>query len=99
MSMERAKKFLKNVLARKECVPFFRFNSGVGQCAQAKQWKNNQGRWPAKSACHSSVSIVELVSVLRLNSGRTTRVDGQPRVPDCSGYVDQSGEQCSIQGS
>merc|ERR1711887_313143 len=50
MSLDRAKTFLKNVLSRKECVPFFRFNSGVGQCAQAKQWKNNQGRWPAKSA-------------------------------------------------
>merc|ERR1712002_123000 len=60
MSLERAKKFLKNVLARKECVPFFRFNSGVGQCSQAKQWKNNQGRWPAKSARYALDMLVNL---------------------------------------
>jgi len=60
MSLERAKKFLKNVLARKECVPFFRFNSGVGQCSQAKQWKNNQGRWPAKSARYALDMLTNL---------------------------------------
>merc|ERR1712055_463553 len=64
MSLERAKKFLKNVLDRKECVPFFRFNSGVGQCSQAKQWKNNQGRWPAKSARHA----LDMLSNLKNNA-------------------------------
>lgn len=34
----------------KECVPFRRFNGGVGRCAQAKQWGTTQGRWPKKSA-------------------------------------------------
>merc|ERR1712055_147945 len=64
MSLERAEKFLKNVLDRKECVPFFRFNSGVGQCSQAKQWKNNQGRWPAKSARHA----LDVLSNLKNNA-------------------------------
>ena len=32
------------------CVPFHRYNGGVGRCAQAKQWGWTQGRWPRKSA-------------------------------------------------
>nr|QBH72830.1 60S ribosomal protein L17 [Liposcelis bostrychophila] len=50
MTLRRAVKFLKNVVDHKECVPFRRFNGGVGRCAQAKQWKATQGRWPKKSA-------------------------------------------------
>merc|ERR1712071_576343 len=37
-------------LEKKECVPFRRFNGGIGRCAQAKAWKTTQGRWPKKSA-------------------------------------------------
>uniref|UniRef100_T1JFQ9 Large ribosomal subunit protein uL22 n=1 Tax=Strigamia maritima TaxID=126957 RepID=T1JFQ9_STRMM len=50
MPLRRAIRFLKNVTAKKECVPFRRFNGGVGRCAQAKQWGCTQGRWPKKSA-------------------------------------------------
>lgn len=50
MPLRRAQHFLKNVVEMKECVPFRRFNGGVGRCAQAKQWKTTQGRWPKKSA-------------------------------------------------
>ncbi|RUS83101.1 hypothetical protein EGW08_009133 [Elysia chlorotica] len=50
MHLKRANRFLKNVVAHKECVPFRRFSGGVGRCAQAKQWKTTQGRWPKKSA-------------------------------------------------
>uniref|UniRef100_A0A646QJG8 Large ribosomal subunit protein uL22 n=1 Tax=Hemiscolopendra marginata TaxID=943146 RepID=A0A646QJG8_9MYRI len=50
MPLRRAVRFLKNVVAKKECVPFRRFNGGVGRCAQAKQWGCTQGRWPKKSA-------------------------------------------------
>lgn len=50
MALRRAVRFLKNVIDHKECVPFRRFNGGVGRCAQAKQWKTTQGRWPKKSA-------------------------------------------------
>merc|ERR1712165_615851 len=42
--------YLKNVIGHKECVPFRRFNGAVGRCAQAKQFKHVQGRWPKKSA-------------------------------------------------
>lgn len=50
MPLRRAQRFLKNVTDKKECVPFRKFNGGVGRCAQAKQWGTTQGRWPKKSA-------------------------------------------------
>jgi len=50
MPLRRAVKYLKNVMDHKECVPFRRYNGGVGRCAQAKQWGTTQGRWPKKSA-------------------------------------------------
>lgn len=49
MELSRAKAFLQNVIKHTECVPFRRFNGGIGRCAQAKQWKTSQGRWPEKS--------------------------------------------------
>lgn len=50
MSLRRAQRYLKNVTEQKECVPFRRYNGGVGRCAQAKQWGTSVGRWPKKSA-------------------------------------------------
>lgn len=50
MPLRRAQQFLKNVIAKKEIVPFRRFNGGVGRKAQCKAHKWTQGRWPAKSA-------------------------------------------------
>lgn len=34
MTLRRAQQYLKNVVDYKECVPFRRFNGGVGRCAQ-----------------------------------------------------------------
>lgn len=51
MSLRRAQRYLKNVIGKKEVVPFRRFNGGVGRKAQCHQWKGaTQGRWPVKSA-------------------------------------------------
>merc|ERR1712243_489498 len=50
MPLKRAVQYLKNVINKKECVPFRRFTGGIGRCAQAKQWRTTQGRWPKKSA-------------------------------------------------
>lgn len=44
MPLRRAQKYLKNVIEHKECVPFRRFNGGVGRCAQAKQFGTTQGK-------------------------------------------------------
>ncbi|CAH0564015.1 unnamed protein product [Brassicogethes aeneus] len=49
LSVQKAENYMKNVLARKVCVPFRRFKSGIGKCGQAKQFKTVVGRWPVKS--------------------------------------------------
>merc|ERR1711872_832642 len=50
MHLKRAVKYLKNVAAKKEIVPFRRFSGCAGRKAQCKQFKCTQGRWPKKSA-------------------------------------------------
>ncbi|ELV10706.1 60S ribosomal protein L17 [Tupaia chinensis] len=48
--IRKATKYLKAVTLSKQCVPFRRYNGGVGRCAQAKQWGWTRRRWPKKSA-------------------------------------------------
>merc|ERR1712087_739148 len=47
--LEDAKNYLEAVVDKKRVIPFRRFKSGVGRCAQAKEFKVTQGRWPEKS--------------------------------------------------
>lgn len=49
--MAKAKRYLEDVIAHKQAIPFTRFCGGVGRTAQAKnRHPNGQGRWPMKSA-------------------------------------------------
>uniref|UniRef100_A0A3Q0SW82 Large ribosomal subunit protein uL22 n=1 Tax=Amphilophus citrinellus TaxID=61819 RepID=A0A3Q0SW82_AMPCI len=50
MHIRKANKYLRDVIVKHQCVPFRRYNGGVGRCAQAKQHGWTQGRWPKKSA-------------------------------------------------
>ena len=51
MSLRRAQRYLKNVIAKKEIIPFRRFNGGVGRKGQVHAFSGcTQGRWPVKSA-------------------------------------------------
>merc|ERR1712243_20090 len=51
MPLNRATKYLKNVIAQKEIIPFRRFMGGVGRHGQANQVHGTaQGRWPVKFA-------------------------------------------------
>lgn len=51
MELAKAKRYLEDVCAHKQAVPFRRFCGGVGRTAQAKaRHSNGQGRWPVKSA-------------------------------------------------
>lgn len=52
MELNKAKKYLEDVLAHKRVIPFHRFCGGVGRTAQAKNEGQTtaQGRWPKKSA-------------------------------------------------
>ncbi|KAL0231678.1 hypothetical protein GEMRC1_011082 [Eukaryota sp. GEM-RC1] len=49
MSLEKAKRYLNDVLDHKRCIPFRRFNGHVGRTGQAKEFGVVQGRWPEKS--------------------------------------------------
>mmetsp|Transcript_40070 Transcript_40070/g.93013 ORF Transcript_40070/g.93013 Transcript_40070/m.93013 type:complete len:186 (+) Transcript_40070:75-632(+) len=49
MTLRKAQQYLKDVLDKKRCIPFKRFNGGVGNTAQAKVFGTYQGRWPVKS--------------------------------------------------
>merc|ERR1712221_21594 len=50
MHIRKANRYLKDVVAKKQIIPFRRFNGGVGRKAQAKAHGCSQGRWPVKSA-------------------------------------------------
>ncbi|KAJ4973824.1 hypothetical protein NE237_006998 [Protea cynaroides] len=51
LPLAKAKRYLEDVLAHKQAIPFRRFCRGVGRTAQAKNRQSNgQGRWPVKSA-------------------------------------------------
>merc|ERR1712108_36777 len=50
MHIRKANRYLKDVVAKKQIIPFRRFNGGVGHKAQAKAHGCSQGRWPIKSA-------------------------------------------------
>ena len=51
MDLQKAKRYLEDVLSHKRCIPFRRYNGHVGRCSQAKNEDNpsGQGRWPVKS--------------------------------------------------
>lgn len=51
LPLVKAKRYLEDVTAHKQAIPFTRFCGGVGRTAQAKnRHPNGQGRWPVKSA-------------------------------------------------
>lgn len=50
MPLVKAKRYLEDVIAHKQAIPFRRYWHGVGRIAQAKNCHpNGQGRWPMKS--------------------------------------------------
>jgi len=48
MTLARAKTFLKNVIKRKEIVPYRRHTGRIGRHGQCKVLGTSQGRWPKK---------------------------------------------------
>jgi large subunit ribosomal protein L17e len=49
MSLKKAKKYLEDVVAHKQAIPFRFFNGCVGRHAQSKMTGAAQCRWPTKS--------------------------------------------------
>lgn len=44
MKLQKAFAYLANVQEKKQCIPFRRFNGGVGRTPQAKEFKTTQGK-------------------------------------------------------
>eukprot|EP01024_Parvocaulis_polyphysoides_P068049 TRINITY_DN8242_c1_g2_i1.p1 TRINITY_DN8242_c1_g2~~TRINITY_DN8242_c1_g2_i1.p1 ORF type:complete len:206 (-),score=23.71 TRINITY_DN8242_c1_g2_i1:247-813(-) len=59
MDLQRAKKYLEDVLDHKRCIPYRRFCGSMGRTAQAKNEgiTTSQGRWPKKS-CEVLLSML-----------------------------------------
>eukprot|EP00928_Gymnodinium_smaydae_P047355 TRINITY_DN315_c0_g1_i3.p1 TRINITY_DN315_c0_g1~~TRINITY_DN315_c0_g1_i3.p1 ORF type:complete len:187 (+),score=66.48 TRINITY_DN315_c0_g1_i3:74-634(+) len=49
-NLKAAQKYLEDVCAKKQCVPFRKYTGCIGRTPQAKAFKMSQGRWPVKSA-------------------------------------------------
>ena len=49
MLVNKAEKYLQDVLEHKRCIPFARFDHSVGRCSAAIQFGLTKGRWPEKS--------------------------------------------------
>ena len=76
MSLKRAKKYLENVLAKKEAIPFRFFNGCIGRSAQAKMTGATQCRWPTKS-CQFLLHLLknaESNAEVRLRAARIVQV-------------------------
>lgn len=48
-NLEKAQKYLDQVLDHQRAIPFRRFNSSIGRTAQGKEFGVTKARWPAKS--------------------------------------------------
>eukprot|EP01053_Blabericola_migrator_P006498 Blabericola_migrator_1__6497@NODE_327_length_9735_cov_125_899772_g264_i0_p6_GENE_NODE_327_length_9735_cov_125_899772_g264_i0NODE_327_length_9735_cov_125_899772_g264_i0_p6_ORF_typecomplete_len190_score30_43Ribosomal_L22/PF00237_19/1_5e33_NODE_327_length_9735_cov_125_899772_g264_i043804949 len=64
MNLLEAKAYLQAVLEHKRCIPFRKYNGGVGRTAQAKEHGTTQGRWPEKSIKY----ILDLIRNLEANA-------------------------------
>ncbi|QLQ77947.1 hypothetical protein HG537_0A01940 [Torulaspora globosa] len=52
--LQKAQKYLGQVLEHQRAIPFRRFNSSIGRTAQGKEFGVTKARWPAKSVKLSS---------------------------------------------
>lgn len=73
MNVNKALKFMDDVLAFKAVVPFVKYTGGIGRKAQGKQAKSpgNNGRWPVKA----TAVVRDLVSNAKANA-ETKGLDG-----------------------
>jgi large subunit ribosomal protein L17e len=49
MGLKQAQKYMNDVIAHKDIIPFRHFTACIGRKAQAAKYKVTQGRWPEKS--------------------------------------------------
>ena len=105
MSLKRAKKYLENVLAKKEAIPFRFFNGCIGRSAQAKMTGATQCRWPTKS-CQFLLHLLknaESNAEVRLIAARIVQADHtggashqhETAGADSRGEGQQAGQRCA----
>merc|ERR1712130_815020 len=73
MNCSRAKRFLKNVIKKKEIVPFRRHTGGIGRHSQCRGTGCSQGRWPKKS-CYFLLDLVRNAEVNARSKGLKSTV-------------------------
>ena len=66
MHIRQATKYLMDVTLKRQCVPFRRYNGGVGRFVQAKQWGWIQGWWP-KRVVNLYCTCLKMQRVIMLN--------------------------------
>lgn len=54
MKLQKAYAYLGNVVEKKQCIPFRRFNGGVGRTQQAKEFKTTQGKFSSTTIQQST---------------------------------------------
>eukprot|EP00992_Anisonema_acinus_P009670 TRINITY_DN5874_c0_g1_i1.p1 TRINITY_DN5874_c0_g1~~TRINITY_DN5874_c0_g1_i1.p1 ORF type:complete len:165 (+),score=17.64 TRINITY_DN5874_c0_g1_i1:63-557(+) len=61
MKLKDAKRYLREVIAKRRCIPYRRHNGGVPRQRQAAEFGFTQGRWPRKSvvACRTLLKNAE----------------------------------------
>jgi len=68
LGLKRAQRFLEDVIAHKDIVPFKRYTGGVGHKAQCKRHNAVSGRWPEKS-CRYLLDLLQ-------NAGSNAEIQG-----------------------
>ena len=64
MKLEKAMRYLQDVIEHKQCIPFRKYAATAGRTAQAHPFHVTQGRWPKKSCQH----VLELLENVKANA-------------------------------
>ena len=64
MQLEKAQRYLQDVIEHKQCIPFRKYAATAGRTAQAHPFNVTQGRWPKKSCEH----LLDLLENARANA-------------------------------
>lgn len=64
MRLEKAQKYLQDVIEHKQCIPFRKYAATAGRTAQANPFNVTQGRWPKKSCEH----VLDLLENIKSNA-------------------------------
>nr|ACF24572.1 60S ribosomal protein L17 [Gymnochlora stellata] len=67
MNLEKAKEFLKNVIDKKNIIPFKKFNNGVGKSPMLRNKVSKQGRFVTKSCILLLKLLINVTTRIRIS--------------------------------